>query len=93
MVIVLVADPARSAWRPSGRSAWALPAGVPQRARHRVLPVRDARGLLSITSVVTSLYPAFTVVLAATVLREHVHRAQAAGLLLCAVAVTMVAAG
>ena len=50
-------------------------------------------GYLSIASVVTSLYPAFTVVLAATVLREHVHRAQAAGLLLCAVAVTLVAAG
>ena len=40
----------------------------------------------------TSLYPAFTVVLAASVLREHIHRAQAAGLLLCAVAVTLVAA-
>ena len=43
--------------------------------------------------MVTSLYPAVTVVLAATLLREHVHRAQAAGLLLCAVAVTLVAAG
>jgi hypothetical protein len=31
--------------------------------------------------------------LAATVLREHVHRAQAMGLGLCAVAVTLVAAG
>ena len=41
----------------------------------------------------TSLYPAFTVILAATLLREHVHRAQAVGLLLCAVAVTLVAAG
>jgi drug/metabolite transporter (DMT)-like permease len=50
-------------------------------------------GYLSIASVVTSLYPAFTVILAATLLREHVHRAQAAGLLLCAVAVTLVAAG
>ena len=50
-------------------------------------------GYLSIASVVTSLYPAFTVILAATLLREHVHRAQAVGLLLCAVAVTLVAAG
>jgi drug/metabolite transporter (DMT)-like permease len=56
-----------------------------------VLAIRE--GLLSVTSVLTSLYPAFTVVLAATILREHVHRAQAAGLLLCAVAVTLVAAG
>ena len=50
-------------------------------------------GYLSIASVVTSLYPAFTVVLAATVLREHVHRAQAVGLVMCATAVALVAAG
>jgi drug/metabolite transporter (DMT)-like permease len=42
---------------------------------------------------VVSLYPAFTVVLAALVLREHVHRAQALGLALCGVAVTLVALG
>ena len=48
---------------------------------------------LTVASVVTSLYPAFTVLLAATVLREHVHRAQGIGLVLCAVAVALVAAG
>ena len=45
------------------------------------------------TAVLASLYPAFTVLLAATVLREHIHRAQALGLGLCAVAVALVAAG
>ena len=50
-------------------------------------------GYLTVTSVVTSLYPAFTVLLAATVLREHVHRAQGVGLALCACAVALVAAG
>ena len=50
-------------------------------------------GFLSVASVVTSLYPAVTVVLAASVLGEHVHRAQAAGLLMCALAVSLVAAG
>ena len=48
---------------------------------------------LTISAVVVSLYPAFTVVLAALVLREHVHRAQAVGLGLCAAAVTLVAVG
>ena len=50
-------------------------------------------GLLTVASVVTSLYPAITIVLAAALLREHIHRAQAVGLALCAVAVALVAAG
>ena len=48
---------------------------------------------LTVAAVLTSLYPAFTVLLAATALREHVHRAQAVGLLLSGVAVALVAAG
>ena len=50
-------------------------------------------GLLSVSAVLTSLYPAFTVLLAALVLREHIHRAQAWGLVLCGAAVVLVAAG
>lgn len=49
-------------------------------------------GLLTISAVITSLYPAFTVVLAALLLRERIHRAQGVGLLLCAVAVALIAA-
>lgn len=51
------------------------------------------QGYLSITAVITALYPAATVLLAALVLRERVHRAQALGLVLCAGAVALVAAG
>ena len=36
-------------------------------------------GYLTVAAVITSLYPAVTVVLAATVLRERVHRSQASG--------------
>lgn len=50
-------------------------------------------GFLTVAAVLTSLYPAFTVVLAASLLREHVHRTQALGLGLCAVAVVLVAVG
>lgn len=50
-------------------------------------------GYLTVTSILASLYPAVTVVLAATVLREHVHRGQAVGLLLCGAAVALVAGG
>ena len=50
-------------------------------------------GLLTVTAVLASLYPAVTVLLAATILREHIHRAQAAGLVLCGLAVGLVAGG
>jgi drug/metabolite transporter (DMT)-like permease len=49
--------------------------------------------LLTVAAVLTSLYPAFTILLAAVVLREHIYRAQGLGLLLCGVAVGFVAAG
>ena len=55
--------------------------------------VASRGGNLTVTAVVVSLYPAFTVLLAALVLREHVHRAQGFGLALCAVSVALVAAG
>jgi drug/metabolite transporter (DMT)-like permease len=50
-------------------------------------------GLLSVSAVLTSLYPAFTVLLATLLLGERLHRAQALGLALCAVTVVCVALG
>jgi len=47
-------------------------------------------GLLTISAVITSLYPAFTVLLAAALLRERIHRDQGVGLLLCALAVGLI---
>ena len=55
--------------------------------------VATHHGDLSVSAVLASLYPAFTIVLAATVLKEHIHRAQALGLVLCAAAVALVAGG
>ena len=51
------------------------------------------QGLLSVSAVLTSLYPAVTVLLASLVLREHIHRIQSVGLALCAAAVVLVAIG
>jgi drug/metabolite transporter (DMT)-like permease len=50
-------------------------------------------GLLSIVAVLTSLYPAVTVVLAAALLREPIHQRQAIGLALAVVAVVLIVAG
>jgi drug/metabolite transporter (DMT)-like permease len=47
-------------------------------------------GLLSIVSVLVSFYPAVTVALAAALLREHIHRAQAVGLGLAVVAISLI---
>lgn len=51
------------------------------------------RGLLTVSAVLVSLYPASTVLLAVALLHEHIHRAQAIGLALCAAAVVCVALG
>jgi uncharacterized membrane protein len=50
-------------------------------------------GLLTVAAVLTSLYPAVTVLLAALLLRERVQRAQGVGLTLAAAAVSLIASG
>jgi len=81
-------------WLPSARSeAWGLVAGLLATTAVVLFLLATQSGLLTVAAVLTSLYPAFTVLLAATVLREHIHRGQAVGLLLSGVAVALVAAG
>ena len=50
-------------------------------------------GLLSVVSVLASLYPVVTVLLARTALRERVHRTQEAGLVVTLAGVALVSAG
>jgi drug/metabolite transporter (DMT)-like permease len=93
-VVVLAAVLLRSSWVPRQRAAWGgVATGALGALATGAFLLASQQGLLTVTSVLASLYPAVTVLLAATVLREHVHRAQAVGLVLCGVAVAFVAVG
>lgn len=93
-VVVVMATALRVGWVPREPSAgFGAISGVLGAAATGSFMLAAQSGLLTVTSILASLYPAVTVVLAATVLREHVHRSQALGLLLCGVAVALVAGG
>lgn len=93
-VVAIAATVLGATWVPRHAAAWggAL-AGLLGGVATWAFLLATHHGLLSVSAVLTSLYPAFTVLLAALVLREHVHRLQAWGLALCGVAVVLVAMG
>lgn len=97
VVVVTVAATAmlfRSDWVPRAATDWwGVVAGLLAMAAVVGYALATQRGLITISAVLTSLYPAFTIALAHLVLHERIHRAQAVGLVLCAVAVGLVAAG
>lgn len=94
LAIIGVALALRADWVPRNRYALGgVLSGALGALATGCFQVATQHGYLTVAAVITSLYPAFTVLLAATVLRERVHRAQGYGLALCAAAVVMVAAG
>lgn len=94
VVVVVLATALRASWVPRRPAAYAgLISGVLGVTATVLFLLATRQGYLAVSAVITSLYPAFTVVLAAAVLRERVHRTQGVGLALCAGAVTLVAVG
>jgi uncharacterized membrane protein len=92
--VVLLATALRAPWRPRGRSVrWAVLMGPLGAVATGSFLLAAQQGYLSVAGVIASLYPASTVLLAALVLHERVHRAQGVGLGLCAVAIACVAGG
>ncbi len=92
--VVVLALVIGEAWLPRDRRVgWALVTGPVGTGATLCFLLAAQRGFLSVAGVLASLYPASTVLLAALVLRERIHRAQAAGLALCAVAVSLVVLG
>jgi drug/metabolite transporter (DMT)-like permease len=91
--VAVIASTLGARWVPHDRSqAWGVAAGLLSTVAVGAFLLATQAGLLTVASVVTSLYPAVTIALAASVLRERIHAAQAVGLLLCGVAVGLVAA-
>jgi drug/metabolite transporter (DMT)-like permease len=94
VVAVIGATVAHEAWLPRDRTALlAVSTGVLASAALVAFLASTHHGMLAVTGIIAALYPAATVVLAIGVLHERVHRSQALGLGLCAVAVALVAGG
>jgi uncharacterized membrane protein len=92
--VILTATAMRQVWLPRDRRSWvAVVMGPLSFTAQGAFLYATHHGLLSIVSVISSLYPASTVLLAAVVLREKIHRWQGAGLAFAALAVALVAAG
>lgn len=92
--VILTAIILRQSWVPRDRAAWnaAVMGPLGALAQGSFLYATQ-HGLLSVVSVISSLYPASTVLLAAVILRERIQRWQAVGLVIAAMAVALVAAG
>jgi drug/metabolite transporter (DMT)-like permease len=92
--VVVLATALRQPWLPRQRQArLAVACGPLGATATGMFLLATQHGYLTVAGVLASLYPASTVLLAAVLLHERVHRAQGWGLALCALAITLVAAG
>lgn len=94
VAVAVTATVLHAGWVPRHRAdTWGLLAGFLATIAVVCFLLATQSGLLTVAAVVTSLYPAVTVLLAATVLRERIHGIQGLGLACCGLAVALVAAG
>lgn len=94
VLIVAVVLATRSAWRLPRASLMAIAAvGVVDMAGNSFYLLAVQSGALAVASVLSSLYPVTTVILAAIVLRERVTRDHALGIVLAAAAILMIGLG
>jgi drug/metabolite transporter (DMT)-like permease len=93
-VIITIALVSRASLRPGkGSGRLILGAGTIDMVANLLFLMAERRGLLTLVSVVTALYPASTVVLARIFLLERLSRTQWIGLFLAAVGVALISVG
>ncbi len=93
LTVVALAVALHQHWVPRDPAAWRALLMGPLGATATVAFLYATReGLLSVVSVISSLYPAMTVLLAMALLKERIAPWQAVGLVLSAAAVNLVAA-
>jgi drug/metabolite transporter (DMT)-like permease len=95
---LVVAGLLRQPWVPQDRAGrraagWGAVGGLLGTAGTAAFLLASHSADLAVTGVLASLYPAVTVLLAATVLREPFGRSQGLGLLVCGASVALVAMG
>lgn len=94
LTAVVLAVLTGSVWWPLPRTVWAAAwAGPLSTLALLCFLAATQQGSLPVAALLSSLYPATTIVLAMLVLHEHIHRAQLVGLVLCGVTVGLVAVG
>ena len=90
LAVVILRRPLRP---PAGTWAGIAGAGITDVAANILYLIATRHGLLSLVAVLTSMYPASTVLLARVVLKERLTSTQLAGLGLAAVSIAMIVLG
>lgn len=94
VMLSVIALSTRSFARPGGRALRLLVgAGLLDVTANLLYLLGTQRGLLSVVAVLSSLYPAATVLLARAVLKERLHRAQVLGLAAAGLGIVLITAG
>lgn len=94
LTLVAFAVATRTRWVARGAAGvGGLVAGVMSAGANLTYLFATQSGTMTVAAVLTALYPAVTILLAAAILRERIDGVQGLGLLFCAAAVALVAAG
>ncbi len=93
-ITVTVAVVLRQTWQPSlGAAGWGIPSGLLGSLGTLAFVAAGQHADLGVVAVLTSLYPAVTVLMARVMLGERLGALQRVGLLFCSSAIGLIAAG